>query len=144
MIIKIGEVEWHDLKRRMTWPNNGECPHKRLQYIDHGELVKCLDCDKQVTAVWALQMYFSQHERQKELLAVQQDNLRKDLEKTVVHRAALIVQDAWRRLKFVPTCPHCRKPIMPPDGFGKSATRSKEGSLPLVMRPNLSLMDGTE
>ena len=43
MIITIGEVEWHDLQRRLTTPKAGECEHRRLQYIEHGELLKCLD-----------------------------------------------------------------------------------------------------
>ena len=142
-IITIGEVEWHDLKKQFTHPPQGECEHKRLQYIEHGELIKCLDCDKQVSAVWALRMYFTHHQAVEERIEAERKKLSDDLAKSVVHRAALAVQDAWRRLKFVPTCPHCRKPILAPDGFGKSCTRNNDSAKPLILRPNLEIVDSS-
>jgi hypothetical protein len=140
-VIRVGEVEWHDLKRQITIPATGECPHKRLRYSEHGEFIDCLDCSKQVSAVWALRMYFTQHQMEAERLEAIRAELDKDLKTAIIHRAALAVQNAWRRLKFVPTCPHCYKPISPPDGFGKSLTRSGSGALPLVMKSNLTLVE---
>lgn len=141
ILVSIGETEWHDLKRLHSFPRSEECAHKRLQYVEHGELLLCLDCDKQVGAIWALRMYFTQVEREKEKLAAERTELEADTKKAVIHRAALAVQDAWRRRKYLPTCPHCRKPIEPSDRFGRSGTTQKELALPLVMSANLEVVD---
>lgn len=119
MIIKIGEVEWHDLQRNLTFANKGQCKHLRLQYMQHGELLKCLDCQDQVSAVWALKYFFTQYQIEKERLEFIKADIKKDEERLVTHRAALAVQDAWRKHHLVPTCPWCSKGILPPDGFGK-------------------------
>ena len=94
--------------------------------------------------MWALRMYFTQHQAVEERLKAERERLNDDLGKAILHRAALAVQSAWRRLKFVPTCPHCSKPILPSDGFGKSATRQKEGAKPLILRPNLEIVQDRE
>ena len=139
MIIKIGEVEWHDLQRHLTVAKIGACKHLRLQYIDHGELLKCLDCDKQVSAVWALKFFFTQYQVEKERLEAVRTQLKADEERLVTHKAALAVQDAWRRHHLVPTCPHCNKGIMPPDGLGKKGGVNPDHypCKPLEMRGNL-------
>lgn len=139
MIIKIGEVEWHDLQRRLTVPKVGQCMHKRLQYIDHGELLKCLDCNEQVTAVWALKHFFTQWQVEKERLDAVRAQIKKDEERLVTHRAALAVQDAWRRKHLVPTCPHCHQGIEVPDGFGRGGAINPKfyKSAPLEFRANL-------
>jgi hypothetical protein len=141
MIIRIGEVEWHDLQRHLTVPKIGACKHLRLQYIDHGELLKCLDCDKQISAVWALKFFFTQYQVEKERLEAVRTQLKADEERLVTHKAALAVQDAWRRHHLVPTCPHCNKGIMPPDGLGKKGAVNPDyyESRPLKMPMNGSI-----
>lgn len=145
MIIKIGEVEWHDLKRQLTHANavHKDCPHNRLRYVEHGEYILCLDCDKQVSAVWALRMYFTQHQMQEERRQHEKEQIAADSEKLVLHRAALAVQTAWRKRHLVPTCPHCSKGILPPDGFGKGGAVNPQyyECKPLVMKPNLALVE---
>jgi hypothetical protein len=145
MIIKIGEVEWHDLQRKVTFARGDACKHLRLQYIEHGELLECKDCNKQVSAVWALKVFFTQYEVEKEKLERMQAQIKADEERLVTHRAALMVQDAWRRRKMVPSCPHCHKGIEPPDGFGKSQLNPNYyPSLPMEMRPNLEIVKDEE
>jgi hypothetical protein len=143
-VIKVGEAEWEDMKRQVTFAKPGECQHLHLKYVEHGEQLICKDCDHQVTAIWALLMYFTQHQREKERLECERMALEEDKAKQIIHRAALLVQDAWRRIKFTPTCPHCSKPISPPDGFGNRFKRGKDGALPMVMRPNLELVQKAE
>jgi hypothetical protein len=126
MIIKIGEVEWHDLQRQFTFARPGRCAHARLQYIDHGELLKCLDCNDQVSAVWALKHFFTQYQREQERLDGVRAGIKKDETRLVIHRAALAVQDAWRKRTLVPTCPHCHQGILPMDGFGRTGGVSRE------------------
>jgi hypothetical protein len=144
MIIKIGEVEWHDLKRQVTYAKTGECEHKRLQYIEHGELLKCLDCEKQISAVWALKHFFTQYQEEEERLKAIRFGIEQDRARLVTHKAALAVQNAWRKKHTVPTCPHCHKGILPPDGLGPSSVNPKYYECkPLEMKPNLALVEKT-
>ena len=133
ILIQIGEMEWHDLKRQFSLPRLKECAHKRLQYVEHGELLLCLDCEKQISAVWALRMYFTQYLHEKERLEAERAQLDADAAKLIVHRAALRVQDAWRRRKYLPTCPHCWKPIEPTDRFGGCGTSQLHLAKPLQL-----------
>lgn len=145
MIIQIGKMEWHDLKRQITKANTqkGECPHKRIQYIEHGEMLLCRDCGKQVSAVWALKAYFTEYVIWRESFNAEVEAFRKEQERAVIHRAALAVQDAWRKKNLTPTCPHCHKGIEPPDGFGKTGAvnRNYYETLPMEMKPNLQLTE---
>jgi len=143
MIIHLGETEWHDIRRRLTFAPEKGCQHKRLQYIEHGELLLCLDCKNQVTAVWALQHFFYQYERQKEKLESESKRLQEERKKQVVHRAALKFQEMVRKRKYFPTCPHCFKAIELNDQLfsgGKSKDYYKSEALPLVMKPNLAVV----
>lgn len=143
MIIKIGQTEWHDLQRKLTMPKSGECEHRRLQYIEHGELLKCLDCDKQVSAIWALKYFFTEYQVEKERLEIIKNQIKADEERLVIHRAALAVQDAWRKKNMVPICPHCNQGISPMDGFGKkgAVNPSHYKTAHLKMKPNVSVVE---
>lgn len=138
MIITIGQVEWHDLQKHLTFARKGECEHKRMKYIEHGELLKCIDCDQYVSAVWALKHFFTHYQMEKDRLEFIKAQIKADEERLVTHRAALAVQDAWRRHHLVPTCPFCNKGISPPDGFGKKGAINPDHyeSKPLKMPMN--------
>lgn len=147
MIIHLGETEWHDIKRRLTFAPTDGCKHTRLQYQEHGELLLCLDCKNQVTAVWALHLFFSQYTREKEKLEIEAKRLEDERGKQVVHRAALKFQEMVRKRKFFPTCPHCYKAIELDGqifGGGKNKEHYKNEVLPLMMKPNLSIVEREE
>ena len=55
----------------------------------------------------------------------ERDKLIELQKQTVVHKAAIILQNAWRKKKMVPSCPHCDRGIFPEDELGRS-TVSKE------------------
>lgn len=146
MIIQLGETEWHDIKRKFTLPNIGGCSHKRLQYMEHGELLLCLDCEKQVTAVWALQMYFTQYVREKEKIEAERAALKAEREKQVVHRAALKFQEMIRSRTSYPSCPHCFKAIELNTFLtgSKSKDYYEHEALPLIMTPKLDIVRKNE
>jgi hypothetical protein len=144
-VIKLGEAEWHDLRRLVTIPHEEECPHKRLQYMEHGELLLCLDCEKQVSAVWALRYFFTQLERDEEKREARRAAIIADEARLVVHRAALKFQEMVRRKKFMPSCPHCYKPITLEEMQHMGRIRIGYEStppLPLAMKAQLELVDG--
>ncbi|MGE8046087.1 hypothetical protein ACQKO6_18030 [Pseudomonas monteilii] len=100
------------------------CQHKRIRLDDVGEVVKCMDCESQVSAYWALQMLATDWKRQVDRL---------ESEKTAVHKASQLslhlnaakqVESVWRSRADLPCCPHCDRGIMPEDGLG-SRTVSK-------------------
>lgn len=118
----------------------------RLQYIEHGELLKCLDCEKQVSAVWALKHFFTHYQVERERLDALRAELIKDEARLVTHKAALAVQDAWRKRHLVPTCPHCHKGILPSDSFGKTGAVNPDfyEAKPLELRPNLKAVEPSD
>jgi 5-methylcytosine-specific restriction endonuclease McrA len=143
MIVKLGEVEWKNIRSKIyARPKEGACPHLHLEYLEHGELLLCSDCKMQISARWALEIFFGQYEQVKNLLDAREAQLKVDEEKAVIHRAALAVQHAWRKKHLVPTCPHCGKGIKPCDGLGKRGAVNPDyyNAKPLEMKPNLALV----
>jgi len=126
-----------------TFKDDPTCHHRNLEFSEEGETIECTDCKKQITAWWA----FLHMAKQFKKIADDLENIRKRVEeekaRNLTHSAALKVDDAWRRRVFLPTCPHCFKPITPMDGFGGSKTRSKEGAKPMQLRPAMHVVKET-
>lgn len=144
MIIKLGEIEWSNIKvRRYARPKDKECAHLHLEYTEHGEVLKCKDCNVQVSARWALEIFFGQLESERENLDLRAARVKADEERLLIHRAALAVQDAWRKRDLVPICPHCSQGIEPCDGFGKkgAVSRSHYKTAPLLFRAPLQVVE---
>lgn len=99
------------------------CAHKQLSAFEDGEIVRCKDCDTQVSAFWAFMRFAREHERFRDSLDDRAKQVLDSEKRGVTLKAAQIVEHAWRRRKMVPVCPHCRKPILPTDGFGNSYIR---------------------
>jgi hypothetical protein len=143
MIIKLGQVEWKNIRSKIyAHPKLGECAHLHLEYTEHGELLLCSDCKMQISARWALEIFFGQYEQEKCRLDAREAQLKAYEEKAVIHRASLAVQHAWRRRHLVPTCPHCGKGIMPCDGLVKGSAVNPDHyhAKPLDMKPNLAVV----
>jgi transcription elongation factor Elf1 len=141
-VFDIGDYE---LTRQRYRPyNSTECQHKKLLSEDEGEILTCKDCGKQVSAYWVLMRWLDQYQKMIDNFTAQRAALIEDNEKAVVHRAALKIEEEWRRKKYVPTCPHCRKGITPMDGFGSGKTSDKQNALPMVMKPNLEVVTNEE
>jgi hypothetical protein len=105
----------------ITLPN--QCAHRNLLAIEDGEVIRCKDCDTQVSAFWAFLRFSREYERFKEDLEIRAKEVIESEKRGVILKAAQRVEQAWRRRKMVPTCPHCRQPILPTDGFGNSCIR---------------------
>jgi len=107
-----------------------DCPHRHLVLLDHGEIVKCKDCDQQLTPYWALKTMFKAWNLSQQKLTEQFKELQ-DAKQAQLHTiAAKKVAEAWRSRTMVPSCPHCHRGILSSDGFGNNRV-SKRGELAL-------------
>lgn len=152
MITKVFNID--DFRFEVNGDNHGlrfstdtTCPHENLFFDENGQTVECKDCKKQVTAWWALMAMAGGLKRMRESLDADRKKLEEEKFRNLTHKAAIAVEDAWRRRKFIPTCPHkgCRKPILPQDGFGSMGTlvsrnHYEASALPMEMKPVLEIV----
>ncbi len=149
MITKVYNIDEYRIEINadnlgIRFSTDKECPHLHLFFDENGQTVECKDCNKQVTAWWALMAMARGLERQRERIEVERKQLKAEQDRAITHKAAISIEDAWRRRLYLPTCPHCNKPILPQDRFGQSIC-SKEhygkSALPLVMKPVLKIVE---
>jgi ribosomal protein S27E len=137
-VIQIGEAR---LTRRQQTPPRDECQHSRMTIDDHGEIITCDDCSKQLSAFWVLCRFGDQFKRAKAQLDAQRAAHADAVAKGVTLKSAQEVESAWRSRSMVPTCPHCREAIFATDGFGRAqinkeiATRRRQTQLDLTRTP---------
>jgi hypothetical protein len=118
-IIQIGEFALKR-KRERYIRSQEECRHLHVELDDNGDIVTCLDCNKQVSAYWALRNLTLEWEKAAKKVQLQQEKVREEANAKIHLIAARVVEQAWRRRSLVPTCPHCHAGILPTDGFGQS------------------------
>lgn len=123
MITKVFNIEDYRIEVRgdnhgIRFSTDTECPHTNLIFDENGQTIECKDCKKQVTAWWVFLATYAGMKRMRERLDSDRKQLDVELAKNITHKATLKVQDAWRRHKMVPACPHCLHAIGPEDGFG--------------------------
>lgn len=129
----------------LTFTGDEQCHHRNLVFDENGQTVSCSDCNMQVTAFWAFLMLTKQYKNLIDDIDRQRRQLKEEQERNLTHKAAIAVEDAWRRRKMIPICPHCTKPILPPDRFGSGATNremSQATAKPLEFRAALEVVAG--
>ena len=128
---------------RFTFKGDPECYHRKLTYRAAGDIITCDDCKRQVTPAWAFLHLVQRFADIQARLQSERKQLEQEKARTLTDRAAVRVQDAWRRRKYVPTCPHCHKGILPEQGFGNSGNRTsdKQNAKPIVMQPCLHVVN---
>lgn len=115
------EIAGFKLTRGQGPSRTKDCPHKNLTLDSAGAgIVICDDCNRQVSAFWALQMISDQFEHEMAKLKRQEKALEEVSSKTLHLKAAQKAESAWRSRTMVPTCPNCSQPIFATDGFGGS------------------------
>ena len=128
-VVDIGTYRFKKVNTRSYGMRTGDCQHRNLTIDLNGEIITCDDCQKQVTAMWAVCMFLDYWDR----LMRDLENRRKTVEelesKTVVLKAAKAVERAWRQRSMVPCCPHCHRAIFPTDGFPGRSSVNKQMEL---------------
>jgi len=117
-VLNIGDYRLKHGFQRYTTAPVGECAHHHLKTNDHGEVITCEDCGKQVSAYWVLMRFSHQYNDHLDRLKYREDVLRESEEKNLTLKAAQKVEKAWRSHRLAPACPHCLHVILPTDRFG--------------------------
>lgn len=121
-IIDIGEVR---LQRSNSWHPAlpGECDHKHIRLDGNGHIVRCMKCDAQLSAFWALEMLAEQYNRELRRLERDRNALAAAQQANLHLLAARKVEAVWRSTKMAPACPHCGRGILAKDGLGNERVR---------------------
>jgi ribosomal protein S27E len=118
-VIDIGDLSlWRKTDSRFIRAEKGQCPHRNLVADEEGEILECKQCGKQVSAYWAFMRFIREYENYTDSLKSRAEGVRIREEKGLTLKAAQLIEKAWRSRRMVPACPHCKKAILPTDGFG--------------------------
>jgi hypothetical protein len=131
----------------ITYAGDKECHHKNLTYDENGETIECDDCKKQITAWWSFLHLVRDFAKIADRHKAAAEQIKLEQQRTLTHKAAIAVEDAWRGRKMIPCCPHCTRPILPGDRFGSSTVNREmtiSSAKPMEFRANLTLLDGDE
>lgn len=117
-VISIGEFELarKGAGKRLT---DKLCRHKHLQ-LEDGDVVRCADCNTQVSAYWALESIAFDWERMQSAHRHEKAELAEAKKRDIHLLAARAVEKVWRTKDMLPCCPHCGVGIAPEDGLGLS------------------------
>lgn len=138
------KTDMHGWTTSFAGKENQECLHRRLCFDENGHTVTCKDCGKEVSAWWAFMMIVERFEKEWNRLKLAQTEIEKAEKRVLTHKAAIAVEDAWRRRKTIPTCPHCNLPILPGELFGSSGGVGRNyaaGAKPMEFKPVLALVE---
>lgn len=111
-VVDIGDLR---VARGMTRRPYSSCRHASLTYDPRERRIWCKDCEKDVDPFDAFTGLVEQYNR------AYKDHLKREKEISEAEgfqarsRAAKTLDEAWRRRKRLPTCPHCRAGLFPED-----------------------------
>jgi hypothetical protein len=150
VVVNIGDFRLTRTGVGTTRAADGECKHNHLVYDENGRILTCEDCKKQIDPFWAMLHQNRYYAEQMDYVEREKKQLALDIQKGVVLRAAQKVEEAWRRRKMMPTCPHCWKGILPTDRFGSSGISPDYAAMqgyepkPLILLPLPRLVEDGE
>jgi hypothetical protein len=96
----------------------GACQHKHLTIDEHGGVVTCDDCSRQIDPIWAINYLADQWQKELNALATKSAEAQSLINANISTKAAIRLQAAWRKRSMVPACPHCGRGVFASDGFG--------------------------
>ncbi len=111
-VVNIGDLR---VARGLTRRPAASCRHVRLNYDPRERRIWCKDCEKDVDAFDAFCLLTEQYHLAYERL---QDDRQKLTEAQAFNCrtiAAKNIDEAWRKRKLVPACPHCSNGLFPED-----------------------------
>ena len=111
-VVDIGDARVaRGLSRR---PFSG-CHHNSLIYDGCERRIWCPDCKSTIDPFDAFLSLVGQFDRAQRKAEQKAKELADAKSHNLVRIAAKQMDDQWRRKRTVPTCPHCRKGLMPED-----------------------------
>lgn len=119
-VIDVGDFSLLRKNSKYTRTND-VCKHFNLELDDNGHIVNCLDCGKQISSYFALELMLNSIEKEQRKIAVKEAQL-EELKIDSLHLiAAKKVEKVWRTRDMLPCCPHCGVGISKDDGLGDSS-----------------------
>ena len=113
-VIEIGDFSLEHKRRE-----SHECDHQNIVVYSNDEIVKCRDCDLQLTPFFALKQLIGRWQDICVHLRRRETTIKQHEDSQVALRAAKKVEKVWRKHnRMAVLCPHCREGILPDDGLG--------------------------
>ncbi len=111
-VVDIGDYR---VARGLSRRAFSSCPHKKLVYDAQERRIWCKDCEKDVEAFDAFQGIVENFSAQVKVLQRREQKVKEAEDHSLISVAAKVMDTAWRKLKRIPCCPHCRTGLMPED-----------------------------
>lgn len=127
-VVDIGDMR---VARGLSRRPHAICPHRRLVYDKTERRIWCRDCETDVDGFDAFSRLVDHYDGAMKQLAERLRQVGEMESFQARSRAARALDEIWRRRKFVPACPHCRKGLLPEhfkDGCRKVRATVASGS----------------
>ncbi|SDS24160.1 hypothetical protein SAMN05216198_1516 [Halopseudomonas litoralis] len=111
-VVDIGDLR---IARGLTRRPIKTCRHLRLTYDERERRVYCNDCETDVEPFDAFIGLVQFHDGASKKIRAEHKAAQEAARYQVRGRAAKAMDEAWRKQKSVPLCPHCKEGILPED-----------------------------
>lgn len=111
-VIDIGDIR---VSRGMTRRPVSSCRHRRMAYDPKERRVWCRDCEKDVDPFDAFKNLCENYHAAHEDMKRQRQEINEAAQFQCRSIAAKNIDEAWRKKKMVPACPHCSNGLFPED-----------------------------
>lgn len=130
-VIEVGDFSVLRKNSKYTRFTEKSCQHFSLEMDENGHVVNCLDCKKQVSAYFALELMLDSLKKSRREVASKKSELEQLKTENLHLVAAKKVEKVWRTRDMLPMCPHCGVGISKEDGLGDSCVNKAFNRRPL-------------
>ena len=113
--VKVVDIGDYRVARGLSRRAHPSCDHTRLVYDIQERRIWCKDCEKDVEAFDAFKGIVSNFAAQIKILERREEAVAEAESYNLISIAAKNIDEAWRKKKMIPCCPHCKRGIMPED-----------------------------
>ena len=122
-VVDIGDVR---VARGLSRRAHSSCPHHRMMYDNAERRIWCRDCERDVEPFDAFKNLIEGYDNVLKAVERREEAVKQAETFQVRSRAAKVMDEAWRRQKMVPACPHCKRGIFPADVVNGVAMMGKD------------------
>lgn len=130
-VIEVGDFSVLRKNSKYTHLPDKACRHFNLEIDENGHIVDCLDCGKQIGALFALELMLDSIQKSQKEIAAKSLELAQLKSEGLHLIAARKVEKVWRTRDMLPCCPHCGVGISKEDGLGDSCVNKAFSRKPL-------------
>lgn len=116
--VKVIDIGDYRVARGFTRRASSGCPHHSLVYDNQERRIWCKDCEKDVEPFDAFKGIAENFSKQTSILQRRENKINEAEQHNLISLAAKVIDEAWRRKKMIPCCPHCNAGLMPEDFKG--------------------------